>query len=150
MKVMEIPQELSQELPQELLTGNNVIDEQHKEFFARLNMLYNDKDNFMSDKKEMLIYLAYAEIYTMEHFLYEEDLMEEKNYPEIENHRKAHRHLYKKVEDFRKSVEKTELTFEKICEFYDMFLYWLKSDIVSHDMKLAEFLNRNITKVIEK
>ena len=139
MKVMEIPQE---GLPQELLTGNDVIDEQHREFFARLNMFYNDKENFMSDKKEMLIYLAYAEIYTMEHFFYEEDLMEEKNYPKIENHRRAHRSLYKKVEDFRKSVEKTELTFEKICEFYDMSLYWLKSDIRNHDMKLAEFLNR--------
>ena len=76
------------EFDESLVTGNEMIDSQHKELIAKINSLVEscEKDGGKVAAIKMLDYLAE---YTEFHFNAEEKLQEEIEYPGIEEHKKA-------------------------------------------------------------
>ena len=77
------------EFDESLVTGNEMIDGQHKELIAKINKLVDCCEQ-SSGKLEAIKMLDYLSEYTDFHFSAEEKLQEEISYPGLEEHKKQH------------------------------------------------------------
>lgn len=112
------------------------IDTQHKRLFALLNKLKSNKekqDQENSIIKELLDY-------TLKHFIYEENLLEQNGYAGLDDHREAHDKLTSKVMDLKKQVENEEsIDIDALIAFLSD---WLVNHILKTDMEYSEFLSQ--------
>ena len=122
------------ELTDNLLTGNKMIDGQHKELIDKINDLLkaceNESPTIKATAAQMLNYLA---DYTEFHFGEEEKLQEEIGYPGIKEHKAKHEELEQEgpTEAFVEQVNKNVIE-------------WLYYHIQGFDRSVAEY--KNLTK----
>ena len=90
-----------------LVTGNEMIDGQHKELIEKINRLLDSCENG-NDKRVAITTLDYLADYTEFHFGEEEKLQESIGYPGIEAHRKEHDKLREVVKDLYNMLEEEE------------------------------------------
>lgn len=129
------------EFDESLVTGNEMIDSQHKELIAKINSLVEscEKDGGKIAATKMLNYLAE---YTEFHFNAEEKLQEEIAYPGIEEHKKQHQVLYKVVEELHEMLEEQEGPTEAFVEQVNKnVIEWLYKHIKGFDRSVAEYKN---------
>lgn len=121
----------------EYQVGMAVFDEQHKKLFAVINQLHEgirsgESRDFLEDIFNGLL------DYTMSHFRDEETLMEEKNYPFLDEHKKEHEELLQKViawyEDYHagKGIISSEVM--------NILVTWLKNHILTSDKKYGPYI----------
>ena len=114
--------------------GNTAIDAQHQVWFARINSFLE-----ATDRKS----LQYCEVmmnqYTREHLKYEEQLMRDIQYPDIENHLQQHHDLLAKLSDIEEQIDNDTLD---ILQWTSFLSDWLLNHIRVHDTRLAGFVNR--------
>ncbi len=105
------------------------IDQQHKEFFE----LY-DKTNKrfdIKDYKKLETIISQLEEYLAYHFDFEEKLMKEAGYEDLENHRKQHDIFIKRIKEMRLEYNyMNPLLFDKITVFIKK---WFISHIMQSD-----------------
>ena len=90
------------EFDNSLVTGDEVIDEQHKEWIDRINQLLGGCEECgCGGKVEAIKMLDYMADYADFHFSEEEKLQEEVAYPAINEHKAKHEEL---ISDFIKKV----------------------------------------------
>ena len=92
------------EFDETLVTGNEMIDGQHKELIDKINKLL-DSCEVGNDKLTAIKTLEYLADYTDFHFGEEEKLQESIAYPGIEQHKKEHKKLLKVVEELHEMLE---------------------------------------------
>ena len=80
------------EFTDDLITGNEMIDSQHKELISKINDLLKscEERSNQSGAARMLNFLA---DYTDYHFREEEELQASINYPGINEHKEKHKEL---------------------------------------------------------
>ena len=118
------------ELTDNLLTGNKMIDGQHKELIDKINDLLkaceNESPTIKATAAQMLNYLA---DYTEFHFGEEEKLQEEIGYPGIKEHKAKHEELRQVVADLHTMLEEqegpTEAFVEQVNKNVIEWLYYL-------------------------
>ncbi len=76
--------------------------------------------------------------YTVNHFGYEEHLLEKFAYPDVAEHKQKHQALIEKVSDFVRRVDSGEDVSQELLEFLEA---WLKKHIQGADKDYAQFLN---------
>lgn len=86
--------------------GVNIIDEQHKKLIDYINQLtiaHAYKKIYMLEEvlKELIDY-------TKSHFAFEEKLMEEAGYQNLENHKEVHKAFIERIEFFKERYESGE------------------------------------------
>jgi hemerythrin len=81
-----------------LLTGNSLIDSEHKELVRAINAFF-DACARKIDEEEFQKILNFLNSYTIKHFSDEEQLQVKYKYPNYENHRKFHEAYKKTVRD---------------------------------------------------
>ena len=122
-----------------LVTGNEMIDSQHKEWIDRINQLMKscETDKEKQAAMKMLDYMAdYADF----HFAAEEKLQEEIGYPGIEEHKKKHEEFRRTVQELHEMLEEQEGpsdAFVKAGE--ENVMKWLTFHIQSFDRSVAEY-----------
>ena len=86
------------EFTDDLVTGNEMIDTQHKELICKINDLLKscEERSTQSGAARMLNFLA---DYTEYHFNEEEALQESINYPGIKEHKEKHEELRRTVQE---------------------------------------------------
>lgn len=129
------------EFDESLVTGNEMIDSQHKELIAKINSLVEscEKDGGKVTAIKMLDYLAE---YTEFHFNAEEKLQEEIEYPGIEEHKKQHQELYRVVDELHEMLEEQEGPTEEFVEQVNRnVIQWLYKHIKGFDRSVAEYKN---------
>ena len=129
------------EFDESLVTGNEMIDSQHKELIAKINSLVEscEKDGGKVAVIKMLDYLAE---YTEFHFNAEEKLQEEIEYPGIEEHKKQHQELYRVVDELHEMLEEQEGPTEEFVEQVNRnVIQWLYKHIKGFDRSVAEYKN---------
>ena len=129
------------EFDESLVTGNEMIDSQHKELIAKINSLVErcEKDGGKVAAIKMLDYLAE---YTEFHFNAEEKLQEEIEYPGIEEHKKQHQELYRVVDELHEMLEEQEGPTEEFVEQVNRnVIQWLYKHIKGFDRSVAEYKN---------
>lgn len=122
-----------------LVTGNEMIDSQHKELIQRINDLLVKAENKV-DKVGAVAMLAHLDEYTDFHFSAEEKLQEEIEYPGIADHKKKHEELRRTVKELREMLEEEEGPSDEFVEqVKEKVVEWLYGHIQTFDRSVAEF-----------
>jgi hemerythrin len=120
--------------------GNELLDNQHKYLFELANNLF--KAESLINIIEILDKLI---LYVNSHFVEEEGLMSEIEYPDIISHRTLHAGLSKKLKYFHKELNNNNLLVENIPklvnEIYKFMSSWLLGHIMIEDIKFISFIN---------
>ncbi len=114
------------------------VDAQHKRLFAMLNELIDAKSAEDLDKTRSIVN-SLAQ-YTVQHFSYEEDLLEQYHYPEIAQHKQIHKALIRKVGSIIENLESdSDISIDDVIDFLEK---WLVNHIQGTDMKYSTFFNQ--------
>lgn len=133
------------EFDETLITGNDMIDSQHKELIERINQLLESCENLQGKIKAVKM-LDYLLEYTEFHFEAEEKLQEEIHYPGIEEHKVKHQEFKQAVKELQEMLEEEEGPTEAFtAQVKKNVVDWLFEHIKGFDRSVAEykFLNAN-------
>lgn len=122
-----------------LITGNEMIDSQHKELIGRINNLLKccNEPTGTLNAVSMLNYLA---DYTNYHFAEEEKLQEELEYPGMKEHKEKHIEFKKAIEDLHQMLEEEEGPSEAFVKAVESNIRdWFYSHITRYDRSVAEY-----------
>ena len=129
------------EFDETLVTGNEMIDGQHKELIDKINKLL-DSCEVGNDKLTAIKTLDYLADYTDFHFGEEEKLQESISYPGIEQHKKEHEKLRRDVEELHEMLEEQEGPTEAfVAQVQENVINWLYNHIKGFDRSVAEYKN---------
>ena len=133
------------ELSENLITGNELIDSQHKELIDRINKLLDscEESNANLVAVKTLDFLA---DYTDFHFGAEENLQKEIQYPGYEKHKEQHESFKKTISELEEMLAEDEgpspAFVEKVEEHV---IKWFYTHIEGFDRSVAEhkFMREN-------
>lgn len=123
--------------------GVDLIDTQHEELFRRVSEFTKvirsegDWDDRLDKVKETMLFMK---DYVIVHFKEEEIYQEQINYPEIEEHKKAHAEFREGINNYIKIFEEEGFTEEKIQEFGGKLMAWLIMHVGNIDQKIGEYV----------
>ena len=126
-----------------IMTGNKMIDEQHRELIEKINQLVQSCEQGREKVKaiKMLHYLAdYADL----HFNEEEALQERIQYPGLLEHRQKHEDFRRSVSELFEMLEEEEGPSEKFIEaVHRNVTEWLYGHIKVFDVSVASYMHMN-------
>ena len=130
------------EFDNSLVTGNAMIDEQHKELIGKIDKLVACCEEG-GGKVEAIKMLDYLSDYTDFHFGEEEKLQEQVSYPAIEGHKAKHAEFKKSVEELHEMlVEEEGPTDAFVAAVQKNVVDWLFDHIKNMDQALAAFVQK--------
>ena len=130
------------EFDNSLVTGNAMIDEQHKELIGKIDKLVACCEEG-GGKVEAIKMLDYLSDYTDFHFGEEEKLQEEVSYPAIEGHKAKHAEFKKSVEELHEMlVEEEGPTDAFVAAVQKNVVDWLFDHIKNMDQALAAYVQK--------
>lgn len=129
------------EFSENLVTGNELIDSQHKELIGRINKLLDscEAESGMVTAVNTLDYLA---DYTDFHFGAEEKLQKEIGYPDYDRHKAQHegfKQTIKELDEMLQEEEGPSAAFVKKVE--ENVIKWFYTHIEGFDRSVAEYKN---------
>ena len=125
------------EFDDNLITGNDMIDSQHKELIDKINDLLRACE-LEKGKDEVCKTLDYLKEYTDFHFGAEEKFQEEIGYPGINDHKKKHEEFKGTVKTLEEMAEKgVSDEFLKLVQ--EQVIDWLYYHIKGFDRSVAEY-----------
>ncbi|BFL48876.1 hemerythrin [Lactonifactor longoviformis] len=123
-----------------LVTGNNMIDTQHKELIDRVNKLVASCET-NKEKNVAIQTLDFLMDYTVFHFDAEEKLQKETDYPDYDSHKKQHEEFAKAVEDLKDMLQEEEgPTDAFVAAVKRNVSDWLVNHIQGYDKKVADYV----------
>jgi len=114
-----------------------IVDDQHRRLFNLAGDVYTlsrsnpDRAALVKSLDELLDYTRY-------HFLHEENLMREEDYPRFEAHRLLHEKLAGQTAAFRERAIGREAV--DVGEFLNFLYTWLTQHIMDQDKKIGTFI----------
>lgn len=135
------------EFDNSLVTGNGVIDEQHKEWIDRINKLLGscEECGCGDGKVEAIKMLDYMADYADFHFEEEEKLQEEVEYPAIDEHKAKHEEFRKAVGELYEMLQEEEGPTPAFVEAVRKnVVNWLVNHIKSFDVSVASYINMKL------
>ncbi len=120
--------------------GIDKIDNHHKELFLLINQLHEllEQDQYQDEAIRILKRL-YA--YTSYHFISEESLFKEYNYPGINEHMEIHDAFKEKIKEYLEGV-RSRMNYP-LDSLQDYLVEWVIKHIQGEDVKYAEFFKKN-------
>ncbi|MDH5720481.1 MAG: bacteriohemerythrin [Spirochaetia bacterium] len=120
------------------LTGNQDIDDQHKRIFDLLEKLNNQlKNNEEGNSMAIEVVMDLLD-YTLKHFIFEENLLELNDYPDLTKHKLGHDMLTLKVMQYKDDIDANKEV--NLSELKDFIFEWLTSHILMVDMQYVPYL----------
>lgn len=127
------------EFDETLVTGNEMIDSQHKELIDRVNQLLESCEDLKGKVKAVKM-LDYLLDYTEFHFSAEEKLQEEIAYPGIAEHKVKHAEFKQAVKELQEMLEEEEgPTDAFVAQVQKNVVDWLFAHIKGFDRSVAEY-----------
>lgn len=117
--------------------GIDEVNRQHKVLIGIINELYDLIQTGRSGGAVRRVLQGLVD-YTVNHFGYEEHLMEEFGYPDFDAHKAKHKALIAKVQSFVTRFDNNEDVGEELLEFLKE---WLKNHILGSDKEYSPYLN---------
>jgi len=127
------------EWTEDLETGIDIIDEQHKRIVLYINNLYDASHS--GNTKVVGEVIDELVDYTISHFAFEESLMEKADYAFLEPHKKVHELFVKKVNQFVERFAKGE---DVSGELLRMLQRWLLNHIKHEDADYSVAVKRSM------
>ena len=124
-------------------TGNELVDNDHKEIFALVGEVLASVN--MSRANKVKTGINFLAEYVVRHFANEERLMDESDYPETAEHKKEHAdflivatELKNKIDNDTFVIEATDLSYINLSiELNKTIAGWLVAHVMGSDKKLA-------------
>ncbi len=123
-----------------LATGNDLVDNQHKELLRRLNMFIEACET-CKGKDELVGILQFLDDYIHVHFAAEEKLQEEMNYTFRVAHRKHHQEFARNFNLLKKRFLLQGTNTMLAADIKHFVVDWLLNHILERDMMFST-LNR--------
>lgn len=120
-----------------LFTGNDILDIQHKELINRISELLNEIS--LSNTTSFRNIIDFLSNYVFEHFALEEKLMMQTGYPEFDNHLENHHYYVKYINRLKKN---NFISRELMSELRGELFVWFCDHIIDEDCKMAEHLRQ--------
>jgi len=127
------------EFKDELKTGVEEMDSQHKLLIDTLNKVYELLKEGKRDEA-MRVFKEKVMLFLDWHLNSEEELMEKINFPEFDKHKKAHKTFRKVVTDLLTHVENGDA--KAFREALALALGWIFSHIMKMDKKYGEWIRQ--------
>ena len=125
----------------DLNTGIDVIDQQHRRIVEMLNHLYNAQKSM--ERAVVAEVIDELVDYTLSHFAFEEELMEEAGYAFCAAHKRVHEVFIKRVSEYHMRFQAGE---DITDELRTMLSRWLFNHIRGDDKAYAEKVKRHLNK----
>ncbi len=116
--------------------GNKKLDNQHYKIVSLINELICMPD--FRNQSEALDCITRMLAYSREHLEYEEQILEDNDYPDFISHSIIHQFYLKKVENFLKATSRNEINFKGGA--LEFLKEWWAYHILEEDMKYRSFL----------
>lgn len=127
------------EWQEELATGIEHIDSQHKEIFARF-AAFSSACTTGCAQEELTNLIDFLERYTRDHFSDEETSMREAGYPGLPIQQENHAEFLDDIAGLKRKIVDKEPDMAEILEVKRLLIRWLIHHIKHLDMSFAEFL----------
>lgn len=123
---------------EEIETGIDLLDKQHKEFLMKVNKFVI---KVLAEKKAEAAgeAIAFLQNYLLYHFQTEEAFQVECDYPNYLEHQASHKNLAFKVRETAVNLKVHDYSDESIKEFYNMIRGWIDGHILTEDIDFATF-----------
>lgn len=125
---------------EDLTVGVEVIDQQHKGIFSRVNILLSAMAQGKGGNEVGTVVLFLSD-YVIKHFRAEEDLMIRHNYDGYASQKAEHMKFIKDFSLLKNEFETHGITSPLALQTQQLLCDWLKNHIVIEDKKLGIFLN---------
>lgn len=123
-----------------LYTGNELIDNEHKELIERANKLMESCEKG-TEKLTAVKTLDFLMDYTEVHFADEEKLQQEASYDKYQQHKEQHDLFKKSVDELRQMLEEEEGPTDAFVAAVNKNVgQWLVNHIQGWDKAVAEFV----------
>ncbi len=127
------------EFSDNLITGNDMIDSQHKELIEKINAVLESCEK-SNDKLVAVKTLDYLEDYTDYHFTAEEKLQKDIGYPGFEKHKAQHEIFKQTIADLQDMLREEEgPSPEFVAKVQEKVVEWLYVHIEGFDRSVAEY-----------
>jgi len=133
---------MSLDWQEDMATGIEVVDNQHKEIFARFT-LFSQACSDGRGGDELLTLVKFLSEYTAEHFREEEETMDSAGYPQLAAQKKAHAAFLDDFNRLRGLVDEKSPSLEIILNEKRVMIQWLINHICRMDRAFADFLIPN-------
>ena len=123
-----------------LVTGNETIDTQHKELIDRIQNFVTACQNGNSKVKESKCWIIWMNILT---FISKKrkKLQEKSGYPERENHHEKHEEFKKTIQELHEYLQDYEGPTDRFSELVQKnVIDWLFGHIKTYDRSVAKFI----------
>jgi hemerythrin len=120
----------------DLETGNDLIDSQHKELIQAINNLLNACANGKG-RDEISTTVDFLSNYTVKHFSEEELLQDKSQYPDYINHKKLHKDFTRVVKDLAEQIKQDGPSLILVGKVNSHIGDWLVNHIKKQDTKVA-------------
>lgn len=127
----------------DLSVGIEVIDEQHKEIFARAATLI-EATRRGSGREELVQLIRFLEQYVVEHFAMEEQYMLQYGYGAYSGHKAEHEGFKRDFADLKNRYDVYGATSELVMLTERRTAFWLKNHIGRVDRALGAFLKSHL------
>ena len=125
---------------EDLYTGNETIDNEHKELIDRVNKLVESCETG-KEKVTAVKTLDFLMDYTEFHFADEEKLQKDSGYDKFDQHKAQHDGFKKSVEELRVMLEEEEGPTDAFVEAVNKNIsQWLVNHIQTWDKAVAAFI----------
>jgi hemerythrin len=121
-----------------LSVGIDLIDDQHKEWFAKAEALF-DAGRKGRGKEQVGEMLQFLDSYTRKHFADEEKYMKSIAYPGLTEQQKAHASFIAQLEKLRQDYDVSGGSLTVVLQANKMVIDWLTQHISLMDKKIGEF-----------
>ena len=129
------------EFTDNLITGNEMIDSQHKELISKINDVLDSCEK-SNDKMVAVRTLDFLSDYTDYHFAAEEQLQRDLDYPGFAKHKEQHEIFKRTIKDLADMLEEEEgPSPEFVDKLREKVVEWLYVHIEGFDRSVAEYRN---------
>jgi hemerythrin-like metal-binding protein len=123
-----------------LLTGNAIIDSQHMDLIAELDLLKNVMgDGEPPERRHILEFLHFLRGHFTTHFEMEENLMAEVAYPEWPLHANEHMQFFDVFVHYRAKIEYETNPGEATIALVKVVNDWVEGHVKGSDVRFATF-----------
>jgi len=123
---------------QTLETGITLIDDQHKELFRQVDILF-DSANANAASERVSKTLKFLGEYVEKHFNDEQQLHLKAQYPKREQHKKMHIAFVEAFKNLKQSYDADGAKLAVLLKINRTVSEWLKSHIMVHDKDFAAY-----------
>ena len=128
---------------EDLRTGVDEIDNQHKDLFSRLNEILEACEH-QKGKEEIGTFIDFLADYVILHFATEEREMVKYNYPGLIDHKNEHRQFTIKIGELQKSFNDQGASIDVVLTAVRASYDWLQNHIRKTDKALGAFLRTKL------